>query len=141
MRAFDFPATGLASSLLSFRRLVDLTRHVRRIAAAANLAVNRLASVAFVETEMLRFARRGIGTWDGDCIQRFGDKLLVRHIGAFDGDGQRHATAIDERRAFDSQLASIGRVFPGFFPHRAVTWSSRRPYSATSNRSLAGRRI
>jgi len=127
--------------MFRFRRLVGLARYVRRIAAPANLAVNRLASITFVETEMLRFARRGLGTRDGDCIQRLGDQLLVRHIGAVDGDGQRDATAIDERRAFDSQLASIGRVFPGFFPHPAVTWSSPRPCSAISSRSHSGRRI
>ena len=77
---------------------------------------------------------------DGDGVQRLGDQFPVRHIGAVDGHGQWHASAIDQRRTFDAQLAAIGRVFPRFFPHPAVTWSSLRPDFATSNRSLSVRR-
>jgi hypothetical protein len=49
--------------------------------------------------------------------------------------------AIDQHRTFDAQLATIGRVFPGFFPHPAATWSSPRPNIAIPSRCPAGHRI
>ncbi len=121
--------------------LVGLARNVRRIAAFADLAVNRFAGIAFIEAKMLRLFGGGIGALDRDGVERGGNQFLVRHIGAFDGDGQRHAAAIDQRRAFDAELAAIGRIFPGFFPHPAATWSSPRPCSAISSRCLSVRRI
>jgi len=140
MSSFDFPTPSFTATVLWLRGLVGLVRNVRRIASLAYFAVHRFARVAFVQAKMLRFFRRGLGAFDGDGVERGGDHFLVRHIGAFDGDGQRHATAIDQRRTLDAQFAAIGRVFPGFFPHPAATWSSPRPYSAISNRRLSSHR-
>ena len=56
-----------------------------------------------------------LGTLDGDGVQGLDHQALIRHIGAGHGNGQRHPTAIDERRTLHAQLAAIGRVFAGFF--------------------------
>ena len=120
MRALDFPAASFAAAVFGLRGLVDFARHVRRVAALANLAIDRLAGVAFIETEMLRLLSSGLGTLDRDSIQGLGNQFLIRHIGAFDGDGQRDAAAIDQRRALHAQFAAICRVLPGFFPHPAA---------------------
>ena len=125
--------------MLRLRDLVGLARNVRRVAAFAGLAVNRFAGIAFIEAKMLRLFGSDQGA-DRDGVECGGNQFLVRHIRAFDGDGQRHAAAIDQRRPLDAEFATIGRVFPGFFPHPAATWSSPRPNSAISIRSLSGRR-
>ena len=49
MGAFDFPAAGFSAAVLGLRKLVGLARHVRHVAAFANLAVDRPTGVAFVE--------------------------------------------------------------------------------------------
>src|SRR5277367_5422257 len=139
MSAFDFPPPSFPA-MLRLWDLVGLAGNVGRVAALADFAINRFAGVAFVETKMLRLFRSGLGALHRDRVQRSGDQFLVRHIGAFYGDGQRHAAAIDQRRALDAEFAAIGRVFPGFFPHPAAPWSSPRPCSAIPNRCLLGRR-
>src|ERR1700676_340677 len=93
--ALDFPAARFATAVLWLRGLVDLARDVRGVAALANLAIDRLAGIAFVETKILRLLSSGLGALDWDGIQSLGTQSLIRHIGAFDGDGQWHTTAID----------------------------------------------
>jgi hypothetical protein len=62
------------------------------------------------------------------------------HIRAGDGHTDRHASAIGQHRPFDTELAAIGRVFPGFFPRPAAPWSSPRPNFATASRCPSVRR-
>ncbi len=81
--------------MLGLGGLIGLGRDVRRIASLANLTIARFARVALVETEMLRRFSRGLRTFNRDRIQGLGHQLLVRHIGAGDGNRQRHPTAID----------------------------------------------
>jgi hypothetical protein len=45
-------------------------------------------------------------------------------ICSLDGDAQRHAATICQHRPLGAQLASIRRVFPGFFPRPAELSSS-----------------
>src|SRR4051794_1414514 len=114
------------------RRFIDLAWNVRLIATLAKLAVDGFARISFVEAKMLRVLLYRLRTLDRNAVERPCHQLLVRHIGAFQGDRQGHAAAIDQRRPFDTDFAPIGRVFPGFFPHPAATWSSPRPCSAIS---------
>src|ERR1700733_15425114 len=106
MSAFNFPPPRLPT-VLRLWDLVGLAGNVRRIAAFAGLAVNRFAGIAFIEAKMLRLFGSGIRALDRDGVECGGKQFLIRHIGAFDGDGQRHAAAIDQRRAFDAELAAI----------------------------------
>lgn len=115
MGAFDFPATRLAVAMGGLGSFVYLAWDVRRVAPLANRAIDRLTRVALVETEILRGLQSGLRALDWDGIQGLGDKLLIRHIGTFDGHGQGDATAIDQCRALHAQFAAIGRVFAGFF--------------------------
>jgi hypothetical protein len=138
--AFYFPASGLAA-VARLGRFIHLARDMGHVASRTNLAIDRLAGIPFIETKILRGLRGELRTLDRDAIQSFGDQFLIRHIGAFDCDGQGNATAIDQRRPLHAQFASVGRVFAGFFPRPAATWSSPRPCSATSSRYLSTRHI
>lgn len=120
MSPFDFPPPRFAATPLRFPFFVGLARHMRRVAAFANHAIDRFASIAFVEAQMLRLVRSRLGSLDRDRIQRRGRQLLVRHIGAVHGDRQRHAATVDQRRTFDVELAPIRRVFPGSPPQRRL---------------------
>src|SRR5664279_3098656 len=77
VRALDFPATSLAAALLGFGGLVGLARHVRRIAALANFAIDRRAGVAFVEAEVVRLLGSRLRTLDRKGVQGRGHQLLV----------------------------------------------------------------
>ena len=121
MSTFNFPTTSFATPVRRLRSFIGLAWNVRLIAALANLAVHGFTSISLVEAKILRLGRRRFRTLDGNTVECLLHQFLVRHIGAGYGDGQRHAAAIDQRRAFDAEFATIGRVFPGFFPHPAAT--------------------
>ena len=99
MSPFDFPTPGFTTTVLRLRGLVGLARNVRCIAPLADFMIYRFACVAFVEAKVLRFFGGGLGAFNRNGVERGGNQFLVRHIGACHGDGQRHATAIDQRRA------------------------------------------
>lgn len=129
--AFYFPAARL-DAVARLRRFIHLARHMGHVALRTNLAIDRLTGIPLVETEILRGLRCGLRAVDRDAIQSFGNQFLIRHIGAFDCDGQGNATAIDQRRTLHTQFAPVGRVFAVlFFPRPAATWSSPHPCSAT----------
>ena len=86
VRAFYFPATS-AATMAWLGRFIDLAGDMRRVAPLTNFAIDRLAGVPFVETEILRCLRIGLRAPDRDVIQGFGDQFLIRYIGAFDSDG------------------------------------------------------
>ncbi len=62
-------------------------------------------------------------------------------IAAADIDGQRHAASVGQDGPLDAEFPTIGRVFPGFFPHPVATWSSPRPCFAIPTGCLSTRRI
>lgn len=97
---------------------------------------NVLGVIAFVETDVLVATRGWLRTFDGNAVERCFKKFDVVRIGTTDFNTQRHATTVGKHRPLGSQLASIGRVFPSFFPHPAATSSSPRPRFASSTRCL-----
>ncbi len=141
VRALHFPATGFPLTTLRLRFLSAFGRDVGYVTTPAHFTFNGLASVSFVQAKMLWFSRRGFRTWNRNIIERGRQQFLVMHIGAVDRGSKRDATTVDQHRAFDAELATIGRVFPGFFPHPAAICSSPHPHSATSSRSPSGHRI
>jgi len=96
--------------------------------------------VAFVETDVLMSAAGGLGTLDRNAVESRVKKFDVVRVRAAYLYAQRHAATIGEHRSFGSQLAAIGRVFPGFFPRPEATWSSLRPRFANSTECLSVRR-
>ena len=111
------------------------------VVAAESRLFAGLADIAFVEAEMLGFVPREFRAMNRDVIERGGQKFLVMHIVAVHRHTDRHASTVDQHRTLDAEFATIGRVFPGFFPHPAAICSSPRPDSATSSRFASGRRI
>src|ERR1700730_4814364 len=138
---FHFPAAGLAMTAFRLRIVIVFGREMRYVMTVADFVFDRLASIPFIKTKVLWRARSGLRAFDGNTIERLLHKLLVMHIGAIHRRPKRDAAAVDQHGALDTQLAAIGRVFPGFFPHPAATCSSPRPDSAISSRSLSGHRI
>lgn len=139
--AVDFPAARLAAATLQIRRLVGPHRQMRRITLHANLAISRFSGVLLVEAEILWLSSCGLGTFNRDGAQRLGDQFLVNRIGAV--DGQRHATAIDQRRTFEARprrwrilryLRMEGALHPETLLGRSV---KPRPSSAISSVTIS----
>lgn len=137
---FDDPAAG-ALSAATRPGFGSTLGNVRHLAVPANQLLDRLATVAFVQAEMLPASSSRPGARYGNRTQRGSQKSLIVCVGPVDRDAQRHAARVAEHRALDAQLTAIGRVFPGFSPHPVAIWSSHRPSSANAKRShVAGRR-
>src|SRR5205809_1034499 len=78
--ALDFPAARFATSTFGFWLLPFLGGKVRGVTPAANQALNGLAHIAFVETEMLRFLLSGTWAMDGNTVDGFFNEFLIMHI-------------------------------------------------------------
>src|SRR5262245_4387229 len=124
--AFDEPAARPTATTLRNRRTFSFLGNVNRVACTTHCMTHRFGIVAFVRTEMLFVARRRLWAPHGNVLNRFSDQLLIMHIRAGDSDPNRHASPLRQHRALDPQLATICRVFPGFFPHPVAPWSSPR---------------
>jgi len=92
--------------------------------------------VAFVETDVLTAAARGLRALDRNAVKGRLKKFDVMRVGSAHLNAQRHAVSIGEHRSLGSQFTAIGRVFPSFFPHPEAIWSSLRPRFANSTESL-----
>ena len=138
--AFDHPAPGTpaAGSLGSLFLAARLD--MGPVAASAGFAAESGGIIALVAAQMLRTTRGGAGTANRKTVQRGMKQLLVMHIGAGDGQAQRHAPTIGQHRTLDPQLAPIGGILPGFFPRPRVPWCSIRQDSATAIGCPAGHR-
>lgn len=135
MGSFHHPASR--SSGLVMRLFVGAALGCMGLVSAAfGESLNRLANITFIQTEMLPPPSVRTRPADGDRVQCFGNQLLIVRIRAGNGNAQRHAAGVSEHGPLDAEFAAIGRVFPGFFPHPAATWSSPRPNSAIAIRYL-----
>ncbi len=139
--ALNFPTARLVATAFRLCRFCAFEWEMGDVVAAESRLFAGLADIAFVEAEMLGLVSRGFRAMDRDVVERGGQKFLVMHIGAVHRHTDRHAPTVDQHRTLDAEFATIGRVFPGFFPHPAAICSSPRPGSATSSRFPSGRRI
>lgn len=138
--ALDDPASRFAVSSLGGGTVLALFGNVNDVAASSTRLSHRLGIVSFVPAKMLPFARRGLWTPHRNVFQRGVNQFLVMHICAGNGDANRHTCSVGQYRAFDPQFATVGRVFPGFFPRPVAPWSWSHRHSANSNRYDAGGR-
>jgi len=134
--SLNYPATGSAASMFAGRGILAFLRNMSRVPASLGSSTHRVRIISFVTTEILFFALCWSWTTNWNALQRFLNQLLVMHIGAGNGYANRHALSVGQHRTLDAELATIGRVFPGFFPRPAAIWSSPRPSSATPSRCL-----
>ena len=139
VRAFHDPSASACGSAMRALRVLAFAGNVNDVAAASGGTANGFGVVALVGTQMLTLARPWCRTADGEAFECFRDQLLVMHIGPGNRDTHGHTATVGQHGAFDAQLATIGRVFPGFFPRPVAPWSSPRPNFATASRSPAGR--
>jgi hypothetical protein len=128
--------------MFAFRRgcVLAFSGNMHAVAASPACLPHGLSVVAFVAAEMLLFACGGLRATDGKALQSGIDQLLVMHIGASNGNANRDSRRVGKHRAFDTQLPTIGRVFPGLFPRLAALWFAPRPSFAIPSRCLRGRR-
>ena len=139
--SLDDPASRFSATACRPGGVFAFARNVGDVVPSFGSTPDGFGVVAFVGAEMLFLARRGTRTPHRNAGQRFLDQFLIMHISAGNSHANRHASPVGEHRTLDAQLAPIGRVFPGFFPHPAALWSSPHPNSATATRCLAGSRI
>lgn len=128
--AFDDPPSGAALASMTALRVFAFAGDVNCVASSSRGQPDGLRVVPFVRAQMLSAARGRAWSADRDALERVANQLLVMHIRAGDRDPQWNAAAVGQRRAFHTEFASIGRVFPGLFPPRAEPWSWLRPNSA-----------
>ena len=93
---------------------------------------NILRVVAFVEADMLLLAARWLRALDRNAVEGRLQEFDVVRVSATHLDAQWNAVPVGEHRPLRPQLASIRRVFPGFFPLPEAIWSSLRPRFANS---------
>jgi hypothetical protein len=134
------PTTRPAAPTSRNRRAFTPPGNVSDVLATMCDGSHRIRIVSLVGAEMLLVPSGRLGTPHGNVLKRFGDQLLVMHIGTGDRDADWHASSVGQHRPLDAELATIGRVFPGFFPPPAAPWLSPRPNFATASRSLSTRR-
>ena len=116
VRAFHNPSADACGSTRGTLRVLSFVGNVNDVSATRSGAAKGFGVVAFVGAQMLTFARSWCRAVDGKALKRFPDQLLIRHIGSGDGDAQRHTATVGQHGTLDAQLATSGRVSPGFFP-------------------------
>lgn len=141
MRSFDHPPSRpITGNWLARRSLNATYGNVRRVAPAREQVAHIGIIVSFVQAKVLPPPALMFRPWDDEAAQGRSNKLFVMRVRAADDHSQRDAVAVGEQRAFGAQLATIRRVFPGFFPHPAAPWSSlRRDFANATGCAAAGR--
>ena len=132
--SFHNPSARFASSASRHCGTLAFARNMRDVSSTLGTAPHRLRVVPFIGAKMLLVTPFRRWTFYGDALKCFCDQLLIVHIRAGHGDSDGNPRAVCQHRTLDTQLASICRVFPGFFPLPVAPWSSPRLNSATSSR-------
>ena len=104
---------------------------MRLIVSASEELADVVGMIAFVEADVLSSSCR-LRSMDRNAVEGGFEKFDIVSVGATDLHSQGYAACVSEHRSFGSQLAAIGRIFAGIFPHPEATWSSLRPHFANS---------
>src|SRR5579872_1062065 len=134
VRSFHNPSARFTPFASRHCGTLAFARNVRDVLSTLSGAPYRLRVVPLIRAKMLLVAPFRRWTFYGDAFECCCDQLLIVHIRTRDGHSDGNPRAVCQHRALDTQLASICRVFPGFFPHPVAPWSSPRLNSATSSR-------
>jgi hypothetical protein len=133
MRSLHNPPPCLEARIgFPLRCLLAPRFNVRSIMPTAEKPANVVGVVPFVKADVLLAMASWLRTFDGNAAEGCFKKFDVVRIRAAYFNTQRHAATVGKHRPLGSQLATIGRVFPGFFPHPAAISSSPRPRFASS---------
>ena len=140
MRALDHPTSSASFGFVPapWRRL---GRNMRNIAPRPHLLVSHLASVAFVNAEVLRPFLRRLRPLNHDRVQRLGQQLHVVSVGPGDDKRERGATAVHQQAALGPFFSpdQSGCSPPPLAPKELCLAS--RPGFAIPKRCLPVRRI
>jgi hypothetical protein len=132
MRALHHPAARpVAWDVALGLHFFAAAPNVRGVAPRVDGFAHRLVVVPFVQAQVLRLRRRGLGAFDHDRLQGGVDQFHIMAIGAVHGDAEGQAMAVGQQAPFGPELAAIGRVLADLFPPQVGLWSSRRPSPAT----------
>jgi len=132
------PATRLETgSPLECLRFIAARFDVSRVAECIDQVPHRIIIVSFVHAHALRFLSRGLWPFDGDAFQCGFHHFGIMPIGSVDGQSNRNAFPLRQQTSLNAVFGSIRRVGTDFFPRPAVPWSSRRRWTAMSNRYLS----
>lgn len=113
---------------------------VRHVVPTSQSFAERSIVIRFVTAQVLPASRPRLRPGHGQAVQGWHRQFEVMPVGRTDHQSQHDATCIGEYRAFDAEFASIGGVFPGFFPLPAVLCSSPcRGFANAKQYPAAGR--
>jgi hypothetical protein len=141
MRTLDNPSPCFVARIgFPFHFFLSSRFNVRLVVPSLKKLANVLRVVPFVKTDVLVATAGRLRTLDRNTVERRFQEFDVVRVGAAYFNTERHTATVSEHRPLGSQLATIGRVFPGFFPHPVATWSSPRPRFASSTECLLVRR-
>src|ERR1017187_2439486 len=100
MRAFHLPPPGRALATTGrFGFLADL-RHVGNVAARPHDRGGRLATVAFVGTQVLAAPPARLGPPNHNAVQGLGQQFHIMPVGPADDKRERDASPVDQQAAF-----------------------------------------
>lgn len=141
MRSLNNPSARLEARIaLPLRFFLPARFDVRLVVPASKELANVLGVVAFVEADALLLAGGWLRAINGNAVEGRLQEFDVVRVSTAHLNAQRNASSIGEHRSLRSQLTSIRRVFPGFFPLPEATSSSLRPRFANSTGCLVLRR-
>lgn len=113
---------------------------MRAIVATRKKLSDVVRIVAFVKTDVLMSVARRLRTFDRSAIESSLQKFDVVRVCAAHFNAQRQSVSVSEYRTFGAKLATICRVFAGFFPRREAILSSLRLRFANSTGCLSAHR-
>src|SRR5918999_982384 len=141
MRALHRPAPRpVAQDLARGLHFFAAVPHVSRVAPGLEGLAHGLIVVPFVQAQVLRLRRRGLGAFDHDRLQGGLDQFHVMAIGTGHGDAEGQAMAVRQQAPLGPELAASGRILADLFPPQAAPWSWPRPSLATPTPGLSGYR-
>jgi hypothetical protein len=142
LRPLIYPPTCLGSRVPAFfLHFVAARLDVPLVVTTLQPSAEVRCIVCLVGAQMLGPSRRWLRPMDRHVVHGRQGQLQIVLVRRPDCQAQNDAAAIGEHRPLHSQLASIGRIGPGFFPLPVVLWSSSCRVSATARRCVCGDRI
>ena len=96
--------------------------------------------IPFVQTQVVRLVPRRPGSFHGNALDRLSCKFEVVDVRARHGQSHGNAVRLGEQTSLGAGFGSIRRIWTGFSPRPAATWSSPRPCSAKTTSTPSVRR-
>src|SRR5260221_698228 len=123
----SFPFNGLS--------LFRERSHMSRKAEFQQGRIDLIVVIPFIQTHALWILPGWLGTLDNDTFDGRAHQFHVMAVGSLNHYCDRHSMALCQQTAFDSPLAAIRGIGPGFFPRPMALSPLLHPSRASPTRS------